>query len=45
MLGQDDQDRAARKWMPAQDCKDKIVRTEQKGEDSQKSFISLRTKT
>jgi hypothetical protein len=30
------QDRIARIGLPAQDCKDKTTRTEQKGEDSQK---------
>jgi hypothetical protein len=30
------QDRIARIELPAQDCKDKTIRAEQKGEDSQK---------
>jgi hypothetical protein len=34
--GQNRKDRAARIGLPAQNCKDKTTRAEQKGEDSQK---------
>jgi hypothetical protein len=36
------QDRAARIGLPAQDCKDKTRKAEQKGEDSQKTCNTAR---